>query len=81
MTKKEFETECKRLERCGWHLILMKKSDNLLNDSEWISQHIAYDYDLLHDFIERVGIILDSIDNPSKEQLNSARKQAFLEIF
>jgi hypothetical protein len=21
MTKKEFETECKRLERCGWHLI------------------------------------------------------------
>jgi hypothetical protein len=59
----------------------MKKSDNLLNDSEWLSQHIAYDYDLLHDFIERVGIILDSIDNPSKEQLNSARKQAFLEIF
>jgi hypothetical protein len=49
-------------------------------DEEWINELMTPDNDQLHDFIERVGIILDSIDSPTDEQLQAARNMAILEI-
>jgi len=53
-----------------------------MTDREWLEQLMTPDDDQLYNFIERVGIILDSVcwdENPTEEQLNNARNQAFLD--
>jgi len=53
-----------------------------MTDKEWLDNLITPDDEQLHNFIERVGIILDSIcwdENPTDDQVNAARNQAFLE--
>jgi hypothetical protein len=50
-----------------------------MTDIEWIEQLMTPDDDQLYNFVERVGIILDSIEHPTHEQINEARNQAFME--
>jgi hypothetical protein len=52
----------------------------ILTDEQWINEIMTPDNNQLHDFIERVGIILDAIETPTDEQLQAARNMAFLEI-
>ena len=52
-----------------------------MTDEEWLDNLGERDNFKLLDFIERVGIILDSIENPTQEQVSSARNQAYLELF
>lgn len=50
-----------------------------MTDGEWLEQLMTPDDDQLYNFIERVGIILDSFPQPTEEQINNARNQAFLD--
>lgn len=52
-----------------------------MTDEEWLDNLVDRDNFKLYDFIERVGIILDSIKNPTEEQVSAARNQAFKELF
>lgn len=52
-----------------------------MTDEEWLDSLVERDNFKLYDFVERVGIILDSIENPTNEQVSAARNQAYLELF
>jgi hypothetical protein len=50
-----------------------------MTDREWLEQLMTPDDEQLYAFIERVGIILDSIENPTEKEINEARNKAFLD--
>jgi hypothetical protein len=53
-----------------------------MGDLLWLRHTMKIDpsYDLVLIFSERVGIILDGDNNPSKKRIEEARKQAFEEM-
>jgi len=52
-----------------------------MTDGEFLLALGEFTYGEIVDFSERVGIILDSIENTTQEQVNAARNQAYLELF
>jgi len=52
-----------------------------MTDGEYLSALGDFSYAKVVDFSERVGMILDSIQNPTQEQISFARNQAYLELF
>lgn len=53
----------------------------MISDEEWLDNLVERDNFKLYDFIERVGIILDSFPQPTEKEINDARNQAYLELF
>jgi len=52
-----------------------------MSDDEYLSALGEFSYSEIVDFSERIGLILDSVKNPTEEQISSARNQAYLELF
>lgn len=49
-----------------------------LSDKGWLRQYLPNPTpDQLHDFIERVGLMLDSSPRPSAQQIETARLYAY----